>query len=34
MNPNLQKPRKPNRLKNYDYSQDGAYFVMICVQDK
>jgi REP element-mobilizing transposase RayT len=22
--------RKPNRLKNYDYSLDGAYFVTIC----
>ena len=26
--------RKPNRLKNYDYSQNGAYFVTICVKDK
>ncbi|MCL2009640.1 MAG: hypothetical protein FWG71_03730 [Synergistaceae bacterium] len=22
--------RKPNRLKDYDYSQNGAYFVTIC----
>ena len=29
----LQK-RKPNRLKNYDYSQNGAYFITICVQDR
>ena len=28
----LQK-RKSNRLKNYDYSQNGAYFITICVQD-
>ena len=26
--------RKPNRLKNYDYSQNGAYFVTICVQNR
>ena len=26
--------RKPNRLKNYDYSQKGAYFITICVKDK
>ena len=25
--------RKPNRLPNYDYSQIGAYFVTVCVQD-
>jgi len=25
--------RKPNRLKNYDYSQNGAYFVTICTKD-
>ena len=25
--------RKPNRLKNYDYSQNGAYFVTMCVKD-
>ncbi len=25
--------RKPNRLKNYDYSSNGAYFITICVQD-
>ncbi len=28
------KNRKPNRLKNYDYSQNGVYFVTVCVQDK
>jgi len=25
--------RKSPRLKDYDYSQEGAYFVTICVQD-
>ena len=26
--------RKPNRLHGYDYSQNGAYFVTICIKDK
>ena len=26
--------RKPNRLKNYDYSQNGAYFITICTKDR
>jgi len=26
--------RKPNRLKNYDYSQNGAYFITICSKDR
>ncbi len=26
--------RKPNRLKGYDYSAPGAYFVTICVHDR
>ncbi len=26
--------RKPTRLKEYDYSQNGAYFVTICVKNK
>ena len=26
--------RKPNRLKGYDYSQNGAYFITICVKDR
>ena len=26
--------RKQNRLENYDYSQNGAYFVTICTQDR
>ncbi len=28
------RTRKPNRLKNYDYSQNGAYFVTICTQKR
>ena len=28
------KERKPNRLKDYDYSTEGYYFVTICVKDK
>lgn len=26
--------RKPNRLKNYDYSQSGIYFITICAKNK
>ena len=26
--------RKPNRLRDYDYSQNGAYFVTICTKDR
>lgn len=26
--------RKPNRLLNYDYSQNGAYFITFCTKDK
>ncbi len=26
--------RKPNRIKDYDYSQNGAYFITICSKDK
>ena len=26
--------RKPTRLKNFDYSSAGAYFVTICIRDK
>lgn len=29
-----QKIRKPNRLPDYDYSQNGAYFVTICIKDR
>lgn len=28
------KQRKKNRLSEYDYSQNGAYFVTICVQNR
>ena len=28
------KERKPTRLKGYDYSTPGAYFLTICVKDK
>ena len=30
---NLPK-RKQNRLQNYDYSQNGAYFITICTQNR
>lgn len=31
----MDKPeRKPLRLKEYDYSQNGAYFVTICTKDR
>ena len=26
--------RKPNRLPDYDYDQNGAYFITICTQDR
>ena len=26
--------RKPTRLKDYDYSIPGAYFITICTKDK
>ncbi len=26
--------RKPTRLKGYDYSQSGAYFITICTQNR
>ena len=26
--------RKPNRLSNFDYSTDGAYFITICLKDR
>ena len=26
--------RKPNRLKNYDYSSIGAYFITICTENR
>ena len=33
MNVGLPK-RKPTRLKNYDYSGDGAYFITICTHNR
>jgi len=27
------KERKPNRLKDFDYSQNGEYFITVCVDD-
>ena len=26
--------RKQNRLMGYDYSQNGAYFITVCVKDR
>ena len=26
--------RKQTRLQNYDYSENGAYFITICTKDK
>ncbi len=26
--------RKANRLRDYDYAQDGAYFLTICIQNR
>lgn len=26
--------RKPTRLKGYDYSTPGAYFITICIKDR
>ena len=31
---NQTKNRKLNRLKGYDYSQDGWYFVTICAKNR
>ncbi len=30
----MKQQRKTLRLKNYDYSQNGMYFVTICTQNK
>lgn len=31
----MERPtRKPNRLPEYDYSRNGAYFVTVCIADK
>jgi putative transposase len=34
MNGRIKKERKRLRLKEYDYSQPGAYFVTICTKDR
>lgn len=35
MKPGAEKPmRKDNRLKHYDYSQNGAYFITICTHNR
>ncbi len=26
--------RKPNRLREYDYSRNGAYFITLCIKDR
>lgn len=28
------RERKPNRLKDYDYSQAGCYFITVCTKDR
>ena len=28
------KRRKPNRMKDYNYSQDGYYFITVCTKDR
>ena len=33
-NDNKLPKRKRNRLKNYDYSSNGAYFITICTKDR
>ena len=30
----IQSVRKKNRLQNYDYSQNGAYFITICTENR
>jgi len=30
----IDRQRKLNRWKDYDYSQDGGYFIIICIKDK
>ena len=34
MDKNKYPNRRPTRLKEYDYSSNGRYFVTICVQDR
>ena len=33
-NDNIFPKRKRNRLKDYDYSSNGAYFITICTKDR
>lgn len=28
------RQRKPNRLRGYDYSQEGAYFITVCTKNR
>jgi putative transposase len=28
------RERKPNRLKDYDYSHAGCYFITVCTKDR
>ena len=34
ISPVMDMERKPNRIEDYDYSQNGAYFITICTQDR
>lgn len=34
MNNNVLKKRKPTRIKEYDYSLGGAYFITICTEQR
>ena len=31
---NIDLPKKPTRLKDYDYSQNGYYFITVCTHNK
>ena len=32
---NMERPqRKPNRIKHFDYSRQGAYFITLCTRDR
>lgn len=33
-NASVYPTRKPTRLQNYDYSQNGCYFVTVCVKNR
>ncbi len=34
MDNNILQKRKPTRLKKYDYSAEGLYFITVCTKDK